>query len=502
MTNSRIRNRWVLYLRLSEQDDASTGIARQEADLRDRAAREGAEVVAILVDDGLSGRRRRAKGDEALAMLVRGEADTLAVWKFDRWSRQGLSALADLLEVLDDRRDARFIADRDGLSSDQPAWRIIAAVLAEVARMESENTSARVRSSIAALRAARRFSGGAVPYGYVPAQRPDGPGRVLVVDRAEAAIIRELAERVLDGESVWRLARELNERKVPTARSERRRRARQGQKGGNLGNWNMTSLRKLLTGDAVLGYYRHGGDLLRNDDGLPMRAFAPILDDAQVARMRDLFAPEADGTPKPQRRRAARLLSGLVYCAECGHKMYVRDDKLSKGGAQYRCPAKGRGLLCPEVRIAAGSLEEHVVANRLRYVGHWPVTREEVQVNSAGEASLAEIEQAIRDTTAALGRDDADVPALLGRLEALKVRRAEVRDAGPSRQVVIVETGQTYAEALADAQQAGDVEQQRALVVNLLERVTVRRATVQSGRFDPSRVDIVEPMGDPAHTQD
>src|SRR6476620_11374883 len=159
----------LLYLRLSQSDDASTSIARQEADLRVLADREGWDVAEVIVDDGLSGGYARANADRALAMLREGAADVLAVWKFDRWSRQGLGAVAALIDALDANPKALFVADRDGLRSSQPAWRIIASVLAEVARMERENTKARVTSSIAALRRGGRYAGRNVPYGYTPA---------------------------------------------------------------------------------------------------------------------------------------------------------------------------------------------------------------------------------------------------------------------------------------------------------------------------------------------
>src|SRR4051794_20873542 len=109
--------RAVLYLRISESDEASTSLVRQEADLRARAAREGWTVVDVLSDDGISGGSSRAKAHRALEMLRGGDADVLAVWKADRWSRQGVRAVADLDDVLAQRPDARFIADQDGLDS-------------------------------------------------------------------------------------------------------------------------------------------------------------------------------------------------------------------------------------------------------------------------------------------------------------------------------------------------------------------------------------------------
>src|SRR5664279_2652107 len=102
-SEARGNGRCVLYLRLSESDEVSTSIARQETDLRQRAEREGWTVVKVLVDEGLSGGKRRDNGDLALGLLDSGQADVLIVWKFDRWSRMGLTAVADLIEVLDRR---------------------------------------------------------------------------------------------------------------------------------------------------------------------------------------------------------------------------------------------------------------------------------------------------------------------------------------------------------------------------------------------------------------
>lgn len=129
--------RAVLYMRLSKTTEESTSIERQRRDLEALCEREGWSVVAELEDDGISGGKRRARADEALAMLRDGRADVLCVWKLDRWSRQGLSAIADLVDVLDER--GLFVAYMDGLRSDQTAWRLIAAVLSEVARAEREH---------------------------------------------------------------------------------------------------------------------------------------------------------------------------------------------------------------------------------------------------------------------------------------------------------------------------------------------------------------------------
>jgi len=479
--------RAVLYLRLSSSDDASTSIARQEADLREHAAREGWELAATLADDGISGRKSRANAQEALRMLQEGEADVLAVWKFDRWSRQGLSAVASLVDTLDAVPAARFVALRDGLSSDQPAWRIIASVLAEVARMEADNTAARVRSSISTLKKSRRYSGGVVPFGYRTAPAPDGPGRILEPAPHEAAILRELADRVLDGESVARLAVELNKRGVPTTRSAYRKAAAEGRDLDDLdrGRWKATTLRVVLTGDHLLGRVTHKGAAITDSHGLPEQVWEPVLDLATVTRLRARLGSPNTPTGKPRRVRAARLLSGLVFCAHCGRKCYVRT---SGGYPIYGCPANAYGGECPQPRITATGLDDFVTERFLGVVGDWPEVEEVEVVSDAGTSgALADVEAALQEASAALMADDADVPALFRRLEALKARRAELREIPSSVSVEVRKTGRTRREAWEATE---DLDKRRALLEKDILQVEISMRAVHGKKFDPARVAI------------
>lgn len=148
----------VLYLRLSAVVDDSTSLVRQEKDLRAEAKLRGWDVLAVLADEGISGRKSRAKATEAVRMLAEAEADVLAVWKLDRFTRQGWDGLGELTKALDDRSHkalkrlcapALFVALQDGLTSDQSAFRMIAGVLSEVARSEADNAAKRITNSIA-----------------------------------------------------------------------------------------------------------------------------------------------------------------------------------------------------------------------------------------------------------------------------------------------------------------------------------------------------------------
>ncbi|MEV6416370.1 recombinase family protein [Kribbella sp. NPDC051718] len=460
--------RAVLYLRLSESDDTSTSIARQETDLRARAEREGWEVVEVLIDDGLSGGYTREKALRALEMIRTSEADVLAAWKFDRWSRQGLTALAQLIDALDVNPHSLFIADQDGLSSSQPAWRIIASVLAEVARMERENTQVRVRSSIAALKKDGRYSGGNVPYGYKSVKDPEGVGRVLVPHPEEAEIIREVARRVLAGETRHKIMLDLNKREIPTRRGNR---------------WSAQVLRQILVGEAIVGRVTHEGEVLRDADGLPLEVWPPVLDLETWHRIRAKLETDKAGRDRAQRRRRARRLSGIVTCGDCNRPLYVRYSKAN--AASYGCGAKANGKKCAGVSMKADVLEAWVTARFLEQFGPREVMRHVEELPDI--AALAEVEAAISATAAKMTNDDADVSALASQLAALKERRAELKSRPAVRVVKLVPTGRTFAQTW----EAASEEERNAILADNVVILSVRKGKRGGGPIDMGRVTLV-----------
>jgi site-specific DNA recombinase len=461
--------RAVFYLRISESDEASTSLQRQEADLRERADREGWNVVAVLSDDGLSGGYRRSNAERALAMLRDGEADLLAVWKSDRWSRMGTRPVADLEDVLEARPGTRFVADKDGLDSKDASFDLMFGVLASVARAERKNTQVRVRSSIAALRRGGRYSGGNLPYGYRPVANPDGPGRVLVVNEEEAAVVREAADRVLAGESVYAVSLDLNARKVPTRRRT---------------TWTVQALRQVLTSDAILGRVTHRKELLRGDDGLPLQVWPPALDLETWTRVRSVLGVGAAAPKRAPRRRRARLLSGLISCGLCGAPLYVRVN--GAGHPAYGCSARSNGRPCAGVSISADDVERYVVDGFLSAWGDHEVFEEVVEAG-ADEAALADVQRALDETAQEMTTDDADVAELGRRMVLLKARRAAIKAAPSDPQVTLTPTGKTYRETWEEA----DLDGQRAILGDTLAFLTVRKGTRGLRTFDPSRVLLV-----------
>jgi site-specific DNA recombinase len=484
--------RAVLYLRLSVTVDDSTSIVRQEEDLRAHAARQGWDVVAVLVDEGISGRKARAKAAEAVRMIADGEADVLATWKLDRFTRQGWDGLGDLSRALAARPGALFVALQDGLTSDQAAFRLIAGVLSEVARTEADNTATRARSSIAYRRTqAHKYAGGAaVPFGYRSVPAPDGVGRVLVVDDAEAAVVREVAGRILSGvESLASICADLQARGVYTSKSPARRAWKAGEpvEGLDAGTWRASTLRSLFTSDLLLGRVVHHGDLVRDADGLPASVWPPLVDLSTLEALRARLA--GSGAPGPARKgRAARLLSGLAFCGSCGSKLYATT---SSGRPVYKCGSTWNAPgSCPAaVAIYAPGLDEYVAGQVLAIAGAWPEMETTTSADTAAtDAALREVEAALAEATAAMLDDGADLGAIAARIGTLKARRQELRDTPATSETVTRPTGRTLAQVWA----ADDsVEWRRSVLLWAMDHLTVAPATARGlSPIDPRRVSI------------
>jgi hypothetical protein len=107
---------------------------------------------------------------------------------------------------------------------------------------ESGKSSVRLKRKKRARAKEGYYNGGSRPYGY---RKPEGGATgTLEVVEGEAAIVRELVERLLAGGMVMPLVAELNDREVPTAAG---------------GRWWPTTVMKLVTSPRIKGVRSHLG---------------------------------------------------------------------------------------------------------------------------------------------------------------------------------------------------------------------------------------------------
>ena len=191
--------RAVAYVRVSTDEQAGSGLGleAQEAAIRAWAAYRGVEVLAVEVDV-CSGGKLPADRDgfrRALATLERGAADCLVVAKLDRLTRSS-RGLVDVSDLASEHGFVLVILDPE-CDTSSPAGRFMLGILAEVAALERELIRERTRAALHAKRQRGERQG--------PGPQLDPALRGWIVAEIEA------------GRSKKSLARDLNERGVPTA---------------------------------------------------------------------------------------------------------------------------------------------------------------------------------------------------------------------------------------------------------------------------------------------
>ncbi|WGH20763.1 serine integrase [Arthrobacter phage JohnDoe] len=467
-----IRMRIIGYVRLSRASrEESTSVVRQREIITKTCAARDFELVDIVEDVDVSATKTRLERPgltEARERIKAGEADAVMVWRLDRIAR----SVVDFGVLLDEGLD--IISATEPLDTASPMGRAMAEVLQVFARLEAKTIGVRISASQEHLRRVGRFPGGVIPYGYRAVPHPEGIGRALEPDSVEAAVVRRMADEVLSGASIYAVTVGLNRDGVPPRRGAK---------------WSTTAVQRILRSNAVLGRVKVRGELLRDDaTGLPLQVWEPLLSVEEVERLRALtdWTPtpgRSEATAEGRRRKASRLLSGLIHCPGCGYPLTAK-SRHTTGAPIYVCEARARGRVCPGgVAIECERVEAEVERKFLAVVGRWLVVEPRVSVREV--AGLAAVEEALRATTDALRDPDADLPVLFERLTRLREERDRLGALPEEPVVEMVESGRTFAEAWAEA----DTAARRSLLSNSGASISIERAP-QRGKWSPERVRV------------
>lgn len=466
----------LLYARLSVTTEESVSIERQLESARKTAEARGWEVVGEHIDDGVSASRVKPEDRVGWRAVLahNGRLDAVIVWKIDRLARRVLDFLhAD--EALQ-ARGAGIVAVEDPIDMTTPQGRAFAVMLSVFAELEAATISARVRAAREAILRSGRRAGGRPPFGFMNVKNPAGPGMVLAHDPDRIDHVREMAARAAGGESLYSISRWLETEGIAP-------RARAGK--ANAERWHDASVEAVLRSPALAGMTAFRGDLIRGVDGLPIvDESVAIMSPAERRQMlAALDAAKRPGSRSTSNKEPA-LLYGIVRCGTCDGLMY----RATAAGKykQYRCQQKG----CPKhVGIARDALEAYVSEVVLRERGDRRLVKS-IPIVGPDDGTLAELEHEIRETTRAMERDDADMPVLIERLEALRHRRTEAREGvdQPKNQYRV--TGQRLGREWARVGD-GDIEARRQLLLDQLKAVRILPGGQRGRAFDSDRAELV-----------
>lgn len=452
--------RAAIYCRISDdRAGAGLGVARQEADCRALAERNGWEVVKVFVDNDVSAydrKRKRQQWADMLEGLAAGQYQAVVAWHPDRMYRQMRDLLA-LIELCDRDRVQIGTVTAGEVDLSSPAGRAVAKTLAAWNEYESEQKAVRNRAKARQLADAGAIgNGGPRPFGY-QADR-------LTLDPVESVILADLYADVLSGKALRAICRDLDARGIKTSTG---------------GPWTAQGLKYTLLRARNMGWRSHNG-----------RLAAPAVWEAIVDRetweqaRAILTSPGRANTGQTHARRY--LLTGLLRCGLCGSKL-----KPSRNAdvQRFACrPEFGDGK-CGRILIRYGPLEEHVAALILakleQDVDLQPDAPEDPR--DALRAKIA-FEESRLDLLVKAYEDDGDALEMRRAGQGHRQRIAEYR-----QQISDAAVAQRIADPLQvrDEWDGYDLSQRRAVVDLLIERIDVAPADPGLNRFDPNRLTVV-----------
>jgi DNA invertase Pin-like site-specific DNA recombinase len=153
-------------------------------------------------DGGFSGgNMNRPALKRLLADVEEGRIDVVVVYKIDRLSR----SLGDFARIVDqfEAHGVTFVSVTQQFNTTTSMGRLTLNILLSFAQFEREVTGERIRDKLAASKAKGMWMGGTPPLGY------DVRDRKLVINEAEATVVREIFTRYSEHGSAAQLVREL-----------------------------------------------------------------------------------------------------------------------------------------------------------------------------------------------------------------------------------------------------------------------------------------------------
>jgi site-specific DNA recombinase len=347
-------------------------------------------------------------------------AGVLVLWEASRGSRR-LSEWASFIETCEDA-GVRLHVTTHGRTYD-PANARDRRTLQEDgtdSEYESAKTSARALRATAAAAADGRPHG-RVPYSYRRRYNPD-TGRLdrQEIEPVEAAVVRELFDRLERGHSLRAIARDLEARGV---------RSRRGKV------FSPEHLRSLALNNAYRKKRTHRGTLTN-------ATWPAIVPERQWLAVNRRLSDPARRTTKPG--GAKHLLSMIARCDVCSGPMTVR---VRRGLREYRCHDHSH------LHVPADDLDAYATAAILGYLTR-PDNLERLVAPDAGDEAL----EAVRTEIAQLRAELDDLADKLGRSEisATLAARSEPQILDRLRQAEARETDLTTPSVLRGIMGPGD----------------------------------------------
>jgi len=430
------------------------GVERQDQDCRSLCQRRGWTLIDVYVDNDISAYsgRSRPSYQRLLADIEKRKIDMVVAWAPERLHRSPRE-LEDFLELIERTGTAVETVKAGSWDVSTSHGRLVARMLGAVSRAESERTGERVSRAHQQAKE-RGLWRGPIPFGLRASSLPGQPEP----DPDQAPIVKEIFDRVLRGDALTRIARDLNASQI---------RPRRGQA------WTHTGIRRLIASPAL-------GGLVEVGDELQAAVFNGVVASEDWRSARAALRRRPRGEVRRPREKLT-LLGGLLSCVE--HD-YVLFGGSAAHGAIY--VADRPGQCC--VGIVRAATDDLITTLVIRRLGQ-PDAVDLFQVRqdtTALEREIEELRQRREELAELVAEGLLTASEVRPRLSALAERLGALEGDRSTAAIdprAFVQPGAVW--------QAWTVTQRREVLRLLFDRLGVRHVGHRSGsRFNPERLKL------------
>lgn len=357
----------ALYCRLSRDDEnegVSGSIKNQTEILQRYAADNGFKNTRLFVDDGWSGTNfDRPAFNEIMKLGEEGKIGTLIVKDHSRLGRNRL-VVGALMEEEFDRMGIRYIAIMDNIDTKNGISDLVP-MQDLFNEWHAKNTSDKVRKVFKSKGESGKPLTTNPPYGYM--KNPDNKDE-WIIDEPAAKIVRCIFKMCISGLGPSQIAKQLKADKVMTPTEYWISIGRNCGKPPSVPyHWCPATVADILgkqeyCGDTVNFRSRRKSFKNKKKVELPPEQWLvfenthpAIIDRETFELVRELRKNKR----KPTRTGIVSMFSGLVYCADCGEKLYYSATNNYKENQAY--------FFCSSYRKNSEVCSAHYIREKVIY---------------------------------------------------------------------------------------------------------------------------------------
>lgn len=332
--------RAALYIRVSTQEQSKHGysIGEQKERLKRFAEAKEYRIVNTYVDPGFSGTNLNRPAMQKLMNDINNKnIDAVVIWKLDRLSRSQKDTLYLIEEVLNPNSVA-LVSMNESLDSSTPFGIAMVGMMSVFAQLEVSNIVERSKMGREARAKAGFYHGGGNfrPLGY------DYVNSLLIVNKYEAMVVKEIFEQFLEGNGTRKIVMNLHD-KYPNEVTTR------------------TRIKDVLKNPLYIGKVTFNGIV---HEGV----HKPIIDQKTFDKAQEIISGRKEYSKTGIEQKG--LLNGKLHCGICGARYYRQVTGSKKYRyVKYACSSKNwsspkliKDRQCDNGRFNTDELEAEVIS--------------------------------------------------------------------------------------------------------------------------------------------